>query len=210
IADNGYLSYNAQGILTDAITDNATLGGNDTVTLGIGTNVVLGGNGSDVITTAGGDDQIIGDNGQFTYDAQGVITQAKTTDLSQGAADVISAGDGVNLVLGGQGGDTITTGNGNDVVIGDNGQIDLVNGIRREVFSTDTTNGTGGNDVISVGAGDDQVIAGVGNDSVTNAAGETIIIGDDGQISSDASGRYTLAKTGDITIGGNDSIVGGS
>ncbi|MBL4832198.1 MAG: hypothetical protein JKY55_20255, partial [Aliivibrio sp.] len=210
IADNGYLSYNALGHLIDANTSDATLGGDDNITLGLGDNTLLGGNGSDTMTTAGGNDHITGDNGQFIYDGLGTLTQAKTSDLAQGAGDVIDAGDGVNLVLGGQGGDSITTGSGNDVVIGDNGQINLVDGIRREVFSTDTTNSTGGNDVISLGAGDDQAIAGVGSDQVTNLSGETIIIGDDGQINSDAAGRYVLAKTGNTTIGGNDIVLGGT
>ncbi len=210
IADNGYLNYNAQGHLIDANTSDASLGGDDNITLGLGDNTLLGGNGSDTMTTAGGNDHIIGDNGQFLYDELGILTQAKTSDLAQGADDVIDAGDGVNLVLGGQGNDSITTGDGNDVVIGDNGQINLVDGIRREVFSTDTTNTTGGNDVISLGAGEDQAIAGVGSDQVTNLSGETIIIGDDGLINSDATGRYVLAKTGNTTIGGNDTVLGGT
>ncbi|WP_162064164.1 hypothetical protein [Vibrio taketomensis] len=59
------------------------------------------------------------------------------------------------------------------------------------MFSTDISNTTGGSDVISSGAGSDQVIAGVGSDVVTNFAGETVIVGDDGYILSDSSGRYT-------------------
>jgi hypothetical protein len=78
------------------------------------------------------------------------------------------------------------------------------------LFSTDTINSTGGNDVISTGSGRDQVIAGVGDDTVTNVSGETIVIGDDGRIESDTTGRYLVARTGDTTIGGNDSVTGGS
>ncbi|GAM68899.1 hemolysin-type calcium-binding region [Vibrio sp. JCM 19236] len=78
------------------------------------------------------------------------------------------------------------------------------------ITSTDTENGTGGDDVISLGAGQDHAIAGVGNDEVRNASGESIIIGDDGFISNDAEGRYIEVSTGNTEIGGDDLLVGGS
>ncbi|WP_117236182.1 LEPR-XLL domain-containing protein [Vibrio maerlii] len=210
LADNGVLSYNAQGILIEAVTTEDNLGGSDVVVLGFGDNKVIAGEGSDNITTVGGDDHIIGDNGQLLYDDQGVITNAKTKSLALGGADAISAGDGENIVLAGFGSDSISTGAGQDTVVGDNGEVRFVDGARRQVFSTDTTNATGGSDVISVGAGQDQVIAGVGSDNVTNQSGETIVIGDDGVIFSDAAGRYVGVRTGDTTIGGNDTLTGGS
>jgi Ca2+-binding RTX toxin-like protein len=86
----------------------------------------------------------------------------------------------------------------------------LINGVRSVLFSTDTTNATGGDDVISLGNGSDQAIAGVGNDTVTNRSGETIIIGDDGRIENDSAGRYLVALTGNTSIGGDDNVIGGS
>ncbi|WP_261817079.1 LEPR-XLL domain-containing protein [Vibrio gallicus] len=209
IADNGMFIYNAAGILTLAKTTEQDLGGNDNITLGEGDNLVIGGNGADVIATANGVDGIIGDNGQFVFDDQGVLLQAKTTAFDQGGADTINAGNGVNLVLGGNSGDNISTGDDNDIVVGDNGEVDYVDGVRRLIVSTDTENQTGGDDVINLGAGQDHAIAGVGNDTVRNSAGETIIIGDDGRIENASDGRYSVVSTGDTTIGGNDTLYGG-
>ena len=46
----------------------------------------------------------------------------------------------------------------------------------------------GGNDVINLGAGGAFVIAGAGDDEVTNAAGDSVIIGDQGTINFAANG----------------------
>ncbi|CAM2780863.1 LEPR-XLL domain-containing protein [Vibrio rarus] len=209
LADNGQLIYNAAGILTLARTTEQERGGDDTVSLGEGDNLVIGGNGSDVINTANGVDVIIGDNGQFIFDDQGVLIQGKTTAIEQGGSDTINAGNGVNLVLGGYANDHITTGDDNDIVIGDNGEVDYVDGVRRLIATTDTSNETGGGDVITLGGGEDHAIAGVGNDEVFNASGETIIIGDDGYITNDSDGRYITVATGNTGIGGADLLVGG-
>ncbi|WP_315980887.1 calcium-binding protein [Aliamphritea spongicola] len=211
IGDNGRIER-TNGIVTSidsTDTTNAT-GGDDTITLTGGHNQVIAGVGKDTVTTGNGNDNIIGDNGTLSYSASGVLTAAFTTDPSLGDADTIDSGAGNDIVLGGYAGDTLTTGAGDDTVIGDNGQVNLLNGIRSEVFSTDTTNATGGNDTVSLGSGEDQLIAGVGNDTVTNDSGETVVIGDDGRISSDTAGRYLTARTGNTSIGGNDTLTGGS
>ena len=211
VGDNGEVEYTGGTVTLIDTTDTVnSTGGNDRITLTGGNNKVAAGVGADTVTTGDGADQILGDNGTFNYDTAGVITSAFTTEHELGAADTIISGAGNDLILGGFAGDDITAGAGDDTVIGDNGQVDFLNGIRSEVFSTDTTNATGGDDTISLGSGEDQLIAGVGNDTVTNDSGETIIIGDDGRISSDENGRYLLARTGDTTIGGDDNVTGGS
>ncbi|WP_261842146.1 LEPR-XLL domain-containing protein [Aliamphritea ceti] len=172
VGDNGRIEL-AAGIVTSidsTDTTNAT-GGNDTITLSGGNNQVIAGVGKDTVTTGAGNDNIIGDNGTLNYSSAGALTSAFTTDPQLGDVDTISSGAGNDIVLGGYAGDTLTTGAGDDTVIGDNGQVNLLNGIRSEVFSTDTVNTTGGNDTISLGSGEDQLIAGVGDDIVTNDSG---------------------------------------
>ena len=202
------LSDNAKVLTTTTGDTHDT--GDDVIDAGEGNNRILGGLGKDTITSGAGDDHIAGDNATLTYSGEGVIVSAESIDLSLGDADTIDSGAGNDLILGGFGGDTITSGAGDDTVIGDNGRVNFLDGIRSEVFSTDTTDATGGDDIIALGSGEDQLIAGVGADTVTNESGESIIIGDDGRIESDAAGRYLVAVTGNTGIGGNDTVTGGS
>lgn len=148
IADNGVLTYNANGILTNAKSTETDLGGNDEVTLGEGDNLVIAGMASDTVNTANGEDIILSDNGEISFDANGVLMQVKSTSLELGGDDVINAGNGDNIVVAGFGSDEVTTGSDNDVIIGDNGQIDLVSGVIRSMQSTDSVDATAGNDNI--------------------------------------------------------------
>jgi len=99
-----------------------------------------------------------------------LLTEIRTTDPTFGGDDVIVAGDGPNIVLGGSGADLIDAGTdgARDVVVDDNGEalFDIVNdmSVLREIASTDPA--IGGDDEIVVGDGDDVVIAGVGTDYV--------------------------------------------
>ncbi|GAM76388.1 alkaline phosphatase [Vibrio ishigakensis] len=52
ISDNGVLTYNANGILVNAISTETDRGGDDEVTLGEGDNVVIAGFGADTVITA--------------------------------------------------------------------------------------------------------------------------------------------------------------
>ncbi|MBV5331503.1 calcium-binding protein, partial [bacterium] len=113
-----------------------------------------------VAAGSGGNDVVIGDNGYATWDTTGLLTTFGSTQqpydplvVDLGGDDVVYAGDGNNVVVGGYGNDTITTGADNDIVIGDNGQFDATSGSTTLIATTDTTNLTGGNDVIDVGDG---------------------------------------------------------
>ena len=121
IGDDGSATFNAAGILTFIITGDPTVGGGDTITVGNGNNVILGGSGGDITTTSNrgdtissgnGSDVVIGDNGNATFTDAGVLTYITTS--AAGVAgdydDVINVSDGYNVVLGGNGSDTITSG----------------------------------------------------------------------------------------------------
>ncbi|OUS15208.1 hypothetical protein A9Q88_11635 [Gammaproteobacteria bacterium 50_400_T64] len=177
--------------------------------------------GADRINGGSGNDIILSDHGVITQqrnnlpDDLRLLTTANVTEIhtvlhDQGGDDLINGDSGDDVIIAGFGADTVNAGSGNDLVIGDNGRVTLLNGFRASAESTDVTNSTGGDDVISLGAGNDQAIAGVGSDTVTNDSGETIIIGDDGYIESDAAGRWLVAATGNPQLGDDDRLMGGS
>jgi Ca2+-binding RTX toxin-like protein len=122
-------------ILTTADDD----GGSDKITTGSGNDIILGGTndeGVDEEITAGdGNNIVLGDSGRIDYtradrDAgePGADTNpadldlVMSTDEGIGGDDVITTGDGSDLVIGGTGSDTITVNDGNNLVIGDSGR----------------------------------------------------------------------------------------
>jgi hypothetical protein len=182
----------------------------------------LAGPGSDKINVGLGNDFVIADFGVIEQVA-GTNRILKTTQVievrsnrtGEGANDIITFDGGNNVIIGGFGADIINSGSGHGIVVGDNtvlgdnGFVILSNGTRQRVESTDITEATGGADLISLGAGSDQVIAGVGADKVKNNSGETVIVGDNGFILSDANGRYIQVLAVGTVLGGGDTITGG-
>ena len=151
-------------------------GGNDTITVGNGNNVIVGGLGADTITTGTGSNVVLGDSGFAVFNpSTGTTTSfgnlievasdpvtfasgAPQLDLTTRqyrisecrAHDTITLGNGNNVVIGGADADTIVVGaTGQNVIIGDDGEADYTNGILTDIFSTDGTLGIGGNDTIS-------------------------------------------------------------
>jgi Ca2+-binding RTX toxin-like protein len=206
LGDNGSVTLNA-GIATLVQTTDVTeaTGGGDSITLGLGNNTVLGGAGADQITSGAGPALVLGDNGKLTFTDAGVLTQAVTTD-TLGGADIITLGDGNNLVIGGAGADTITTGYGNDTLLGDFGQADWTSAaVLTQMQTSDAA--FGGNDSILAGNGNNVVLGGYGADSITGGAGNNLVIGDNG-IAMLTGGIVTSVNTTDstTTTGGGDVL----
>ncbi len=193
IGDNGAIDRDGNR------TTDAGTGGDDRITTGGGTDVVFGGDGSDVIDSGDANDIVVGDNGLL--DANGV----RSSDADEGAADQITTGDGGDYVIGGAGADVISLGSGNDLAIGDNGAFDWVVGLLR-ARTTDPELGAG--DFIDLGIGGDGVLGGAGGDVITDADGNKIVIGDNGQITF-LNGVLWLVTTSDPTDGGDDTITVG-
>ena len=163
-----------------------TLGGDDTITNGIGVSGpaaigVDGGAGSDTVTYSGtgGDDTIgIARNGTATVGtfAPGTATSLQnTTNVEQ--LDVLGLG-------------------GNDTITGSNGLATLTN------LSID---GGSGDDVIVGGDGNDQLSGGAGNDSVDGGIGSDVALlgsGADSFIWNPGDGSDTIEGQG-----GNDTEV---
>src|SRR5262249_25949054 len=129
IGDDGQANFDATGVLTSVTTSTPTDGGNDTITVTGGSNVIFGGVGDDTITvqtvtTTPSGNVIVGDDGSATF-TTGALTHIQTLDPSFGGNDVITTGNGNNVIIGGSGADRITVGNGNSEILGDNGSADF-------------------------------------------------------------------------------------
>ncbi|WP_020680160.1 DUF4347 domain-containing protein [Marinobacterium rhizophilum] len=234
LGDNGSMTFtgavgaeqlsNMQSDLTQ------TGGGNDTITLGAGDKVVIAGIGADTVTTpllSAGTRYVIGDEGEFDFDASNILQTAKSTSTA-GDGDTLTLGGAsstdINVVIGGVGGDDIDTGNSTDFILGDNGEILWSAGVIDSMVSTDAA--FGGNDDISTQGGNDIVFGGQGADTLTLGTGNDIGIGDNGKYdfrvasisstdASNADGGNDIMRGNegdDILLGGvgNDSIDGNS
>lgn len=124
---------------SDGVLDGIGLGtaGNDTLSLGNGSDSLFGGAGNDVISAGNGDDVASGDAG----------------------SDVLSGGNGNDALSGGEGDDRLNGGNGNDQLSGGAGSDTLEGG-----NGSDTLLGGAGADRISGGNGDDLINGGAGDD----------------------------------------------
>ena len=180
---------------------------NDTIVSNGGTNVILGGLGSDTICALGGSQNIIlGDNGVVNLNngsnndiysvACGGGTATTTCTNPLGGADTIVAGiDNANatsnIIIGGVGADQITLGSGDNVVLGDNGYISRIGGNIGfgtladviQVTTTDTADSTGAADTIVSNGGTNVILGGLGADTISALGGsQNIILGDNGVV----------------------------
>ncbi|RUT30259.1 calcium-binding protein [Arsenicitalea aurantiaca] len=152
------------------------LGGDDTIILGDGHNLVIAGIGDDHVTTGDGDDLVIGDNGEITFTAlasQNERRSAMGLATELGGNDVIASGGGADVVMGGNGDDLIDLGAGNDIGIGDWAIVDF----DARSLTTQSPD-QGGNDRIGGGDGDDIIIGGHGHDVIAGNGGANVVIGD--------------------------------
>ena len=233
LADDGEIDWALDGNPADIdriLSTNSTDGGNDTINVGSGSVIAIGGYGSDTITGGTDSNVIIGDNGEIDAAAADsprfgslpiTLGVVKTTYPGDGSDDTITTGSVSDVVLGGPGADTITTGGGTNVVLGDDGQIDwALDGNPADIdriFSTDPLDG--GNDRITIGVGNAIVIGGAGSDTIVAGSGDDIVVGDNGEIDAavnDAARFGSLPlSVGSVystspTIGGDDKITGGN
>src|SRR6202035_1295714 len=194
----------------------AAFAGNNTINVGQGNDFVFGGAGANQITTDvgnsvvpghDGNDVVVGHDGQASF-VNGIVTTVMTADPANGGSDVITVGNGTDMVLGGYGSSQITAGNGNDAVVGHNGEATFIAGILTAIWSQDTA--FAGNDIIQVGQGNDLVIGGFGGDQITTGTGEDAIVGGNGYAQVTATGVTTLVfSTAPYATGGGNTIRAG-
>jgi len=216
--------------LLSAVTLTEANGGDDTVTTGLGEDIVLGGAGGDTITTdmtdgtggTDGADIVLGDVGRVNWvnaedGSTDLAQEIETTDWRHGGDDVISSGASNDLVIGGTGRDRILAGAGNDLVMGDHariaGDIDetalpLTLGVMPFDVRATFTGGDrmGGNDTVFAGAGQDLVMGQQGDDWLFGEAGDDDLIGGHNV---DTDNEGALAHDGDDAIdgGADDDVI---
>ncbi len=104
--------------------------GDDTASLGEGSNLYLGYGGNDTVITGAGDD--------FVFTSYfGALTGSTVFD----GDDNVIAGDGANFVQTYGGDDTITSGAGNDTITAGTGEDRIDSGAGRDTIFTGTDNG---------------------------------------------------------------------
>ncbi|MDB6116211.1 MAG: cya 1, partial [Lacunisphaera sp.] len=204
--DNGEAQFLA-GIRAGFATTAPDDAGDDSITSGTGNDVILGGAGVDTIQVTGGDNLVFGDEAEVTFDTGGIITEAISLVLDDGATDVITTGAGNDVIVGGFGADSINGGDGNNVVIGDNGDAVYSGGLP-VLFDTLTPENSA-NDTITTGSGRDQILGGAGADTINSGAGNDFIVGDEGSITS-GGGITIRITTTDYDQGTGDTILGGA
>ena len=119
----------------------------------------------------------------YGYDARGLLVEVVVTVPASPAdpgpcaelTPTIVGTDGDDVLTGGNGVDIIFAGDGNDIIDGGNGADIICAGP-----GNDTIIGGNGADVIDAGPGDDHIDAGQGADTVTGGRGTDTLVGDKG------------------------------
>ncbi len=157
LGDDGQASYSGTtGLITSIASRNSGYGGNDIIDVSGGGNAIIGGAGADTIEVGSSNNTILGDDGQASYSATGILMSIGTIFPTDGGNDVIDVAGGDNAILGGYGADTITVGGPNNTILGDNGvaTFDPASGDVTEVTSftglAGDVPGVGGDDTIAV------------------------------------------------------------
>lgn len=150
------------------------------------------------VDAGNGDDTIIASDG---FDA--TLTGGNGDDVispSSGLGNLtINAGDGDDIVTGGDGNDTINAGDGDDTVEGGVGDDSVLAG-----DGMDTVSLSAGNDFADGGDGADTITGGVGDDTIRGDEGADLIFGEDGNDSLHGGLRNDTIDGGF----GNDEIDG--
>jgi hypothetical protein len=243
VGDNGTVTWATPGVLQSVVADDIfnsaggnqsqgtgplPYGSNDIITGGAGNDLIAGGVGNDTITTSGnGNSVIMGDDGEFDFNATGLLISATTQQLAYGGADAITLGAGNNIALGGSGADRISAVSGNQIIVGDNGTVTYFTpGVLQTVVTTDVVFqqiGTvgdgiaifgfvtyGGNDTITGGSGNDQIAGGIGSDLITTGNGSNDVLGDEGEYIYSTPGKVAAMLTESPTFGSADTIALGT
>ncbi|WP_254277881.1 hypothetical protein [Halomonas sp. 3H] len=200
------------------------VGGADLIYAGDGDDIVLGGLSGDEIHGQGGNDILLGDNGELDFVSGdslngeveilgGVLTRLETTDdhEDEGGQDLVLAGDGDDIVLGGVLGDLLFGEEGDDIILGDQGRLvwgytgnanagnaaiasieAYLEGLHGNPFAatyyltldliTTTDPTLGGRDLIDGGEGDDVMFGGTDSDIMFGGTGDDLMFGDHGRL----------------------------
>ncbi len=198
-------------------------GGNNTITVAAGADVVFGGAANNKITAGDGSDVILGhigfvsydrtkapDTNGFTPDIIGYYRSQDGVNLTGAAGNTtITAGNGQDWILGGAGNETITAGTGLDVVFGAGGAItrDGTNA-NALLYAQTTEESLSGNNTITVGLGGqsaDVIFGGLGHNNILAGDGANVILGHLGSVN---YANYTSFTTMQRSDGTRPDVLG--
>ena len=189
LGDGGVAHVNKDGSPNKVKTIENDIGGEDTIEIYGGNNVVMGGAMDDEITIgienkpdSAANNIVLGDGGKFVNnETQKVV---KTIDDSIGGVDTIHVYGGSNVAMGGAEGDKIYIGTSesvksdNNVVLGDGGKYNLKKDVSLEIRTT--SNEVGGTDTIEIHGGKNTVMGGFKNDDIDIFGNDNVVLGDGG------------------------------
>ncbi|WP_322892016.1 hypothetical protein [Yoonia sp. 76] len=231
-ADDTGLAADGRPIrLVSLTTINPTIGGDDTITTGLGSDIVIGGAGADNIKANNGEGPavfdksniLIGDHVEMVFlnpeTGTNFATLIRSIDFVHGGDDTIQSGAGNDLIIGGTGGDLIFGAAGHDVIAGDHlevtGIIDLSTlPLYRPEYSAFRVTSIGiraidggGDDTIYGGAGDDFIMGQQGADTIFGGSGDDDIIGGH-NVAGGADGGDAIdgGAGNDVILGDNGTI----
>jgi len=146
--------------------------GDDTILSGDGSVDSVNGNaGNDTIDTGTGNDLAAGDmvgaewifvDGKWVYNPEAIDTTS--APVSREYDDIISTGDGDDVLLGNGGNDRLDAGAGEDIINAGTGR--------------DWADGGTGDDIVNLEAGDDTGQGGLGADTINAGRGDDLVYGD--------------------------------
>ena len=167
--------------------------GDDTLTGGSGSDVLVGRRGDDTLRGGAGDDLLLGGSGDDE------LKGGKGDDLLEGGSgdDELAGGRGDDLLLGGSGDDELNGGRGDDLLEGGSGDDELAGG-----RGDDLLLGGSGDDELNGGRGDDLLLGGAGADLLDGGKGDDRVEGQSG----DDTAVYILADN----VNSSDFYSGGS
>lgn len=187
----------------------------NTITGGVGNDLLDGGAGADrMVGGAGNDTYIVDAAADVVVEVAGGGTDTVQTSLASytlggnvenltytGVGNFAGSGNGLNNVItAGVGNDTLNGGGGNDILNGNSGN-DTLNGDA----GNDQLFGGLGTDTLNGGNGDDSLDGGDGADTLNGGAGNDTLLGGLGDDSLDGGTGSDLLQGGD----GNDTLLGG-
>jgi len=200
--DSGRTELTTDGKVARLLTAGSGAGNDTLIGSASGTVYVLGGGGNDTITTGSGADVVVGDEGTLTFGTDGALTSVVSRASDSAGADLVDAGTGTNLVIGGSGADRMTIGVGSSLMLGGNGTV-TVSPSGRVVSGL--TAGGAVEVVCSTGTilGDETLVA--GTLSISSAASLVV----NSLSTSDSASPIALSSTaGDVTVNTTSGAAG--
>ena len=207
--DSAFIDFSPDDLFPTNMTSlDPEIGGADTLNLGDGDNVGVGGAETDTITCGVGHDIVAGDSIEIIWTAGTTRAKSITSlNTSIGGNDNISLSEGDNICVGGAYNDTITSGSGRDIVAGDSVVINFSESDYLVLDMTSLMPNIGGYDNMELGDGDNVAVGGNVEDTIKCGVGHDIVAGDSIEIIWTAGTTRAKSITSlDTSIGGNDDI----